>query len=61
MPHSLQNCEADQLVEPITGINEHFPTRIYFLYQYLCGSQCPYVPLYLSLYLSPLVYLHLHF
>ena len=40
VPHSPQNCQAAQLVEPVTGINERSFARLSFLSEELKGSQC---------------------
>ena len=38
--HSPQHFQADQIVEPITGINEHCAARLCFLSEELKGFQC---------------------
>ena len=49
MIHSPQNCQATQLIKPITFINGRCPARLCFLCQEPCGSQCHQGPLYINL------------
>ena len=57
--HSLQHCQAAQLVESIKGINEHCPARLCILSQELYGSQSPQSPLTPFLFLTLFPHLHL--
>ena len=42
--YSPQHCQAAQLVEPITGINERSTARLSFLSEELKALQCPLSP-----------------
>ena len=60
VPHSPYHCQAAHLIEPITGINEHSPARLYILSEELKDSQCPLSPLTPFLALDFPVLFHLH-
>ena len=59
VPHSPQHFQAAQLVEPITGINEHGSAQICILSEELKGSQCPLSTFTPFLALNSLLHLHL--
>ena len=60
VPHSPQHCQAAQLVEPITDINEHCSARMSFLSEELKGSQFPLsLPSFVLLLATP-VFLKFH-
>ena len=41
VPHSPQHCQLDQLVEPVTGVNERSSDRLCILSKELKGSYFP--------------------